>query len=417
MNPIVYAIPVFMLTVAAEALIAWRQKRAVYDIPDALTSLHAGVLSRLAEAFFRTLTFALYLFVWDNYRATELSPANPLVWVFALLAYDLAYYWTHRLGHEMNVMWASHVVHHSSEYFNLSTALRQSSTGVILHWAILLLLAVAGVPPQVYGVVALIDLLYQYWVHTELIGKLGWLDRIMVTPSNHRVHHGQNDYCIDRNYGGIFIIWDRIFGTFVEERDHEKIVYGIRRPLQSYNALWANVHIYADLLRQSLAAPGVRAKLAVWLAPPSGWRGENLAPLAPATFKRFATGTPPGLRWYCAAQYAASVPFITHFVAVAPQLDMGARGLYALGILATAMILGALLEGREKAPVLELLRLSTLGVAFAALPLWFGFAAPFALKAAVVLGVGASALWLVLARPLRARKESRSETGPALTQP
>jgi sterol desaturase/sphingolipid hydroxylase (fatty acid hydroxylase superfamily) len=119
-------------------------------------------------------------------------------------------------------MWASHVVHHSSEYYNLSTALRQTSTGSFLGWVFYLPLAVVGVPWQMLVIVGLIDLLYQYWVHTELIGRLGVLDRILVTPSNHRVHHGQNDYCIDKNYGGILVLWDRLFGTFADERDGEK---------------------------------------------------------------------------------------------------------------------------------------------------------------------------------------------------
>jgi alkylglycerol monooxygenase len=139
--------------------------------------------------------------------------------------YDFFYYWKHRANHEVRIMWAGHITHHNSEFFNLSTALRQSSTTFFFDWIFYLPMAVVGVPPAMFVGVALIDLLYQYWVHTELVGKLGWFDRVFVSPSNHRVHHGQNDYCLDKNYGGILILWDRLFGTFEDERD-EPISYG-----------------------------------------------------------------------------------------------------------------------------------------------------------------------------------------------
>ncbi len=247
MNPIVFAIPVFMLTIVIEAWLARRRGLRVYDIADAITSLHHGVLSQVSGLLVRLAALGIYAAVYERYRATSLSADSVWVWAGALLAYDFCYYWSHRMGHEVGVLWAAHVVHHSSEYYNLSTALRQTSSGFLLGWIFYFPMAVAGVPPLVLGGVGLIDLLYQYWVHTELIGRLGWLDRVLVTPSNHRVHHGQNDYCIDRNYGGILVLWDRLFGSFVEERVGEPIVYGVRKPLRSFNPLWGNLHYYADL--------------------------------------------------------------------------------------------------------------------------------------------------------------------------
>jgi sterol desaturase/sphingolipid hydroxylase (fatty acid hydroxylase superfamily) len=146
------------------------------------------------------------------------APSGGRVWVAGLVAYDFCYYWHHRLGHESAIFWASHVVHHQSQEFNLSTALRQTSSGALLGWVFYLPMAVIGFPPQVFAAAALIDLLYQYWIHTEHVGRLGWLDHVLATPSNHRVHHAVNDGYIDRNYGGILIVWDRLFGSFVEER-------------------------------------------------------------------------------------------------------------------------------------------------------------------------------------------------------
>ena len=290
------------------------------------------------------------------------------------------------------------MVHHSSEYYNLSTALRQTSTGALLGWAFYLPLAVLGIPWQMLVIVGLIDLLYQYWVHTELIGRLGVLDRILVTPSNHRVHHGQNDYCIDKNYGGILILWDRLFGTFEDERDGEKIVYGIRKPLKSYSPIWGNLHYYADLWRESVAAQGWRAKVGVWVAPPGGWTDEPIAHFEPATFQRYTRQTPAAMRWYVALQYALLVPLVVHFLGIVKDIPTADALVYAGVIAFTAVALGALLEGLPWGRWLEMLRLLAVGAVFALLPDWFGFQAPVALRAAVLVFAVASVVWLLRRR-------------------
>ena len=398
MNPIIYAIPVFMLTVLLEAWIARRRGKAVYDIPDAITSLHHGVLSQISGAFTKLISLGIYVAVYENYHAVQWPTNNLWLWVLALILYDFLYYWLHRMGHEVNLIWASHVVHHSSEYYNLSTALRQSSTAFLFGWIFYLPLAVIGVPPVMVGTVALIDLLYQYWVHTELVGRLGVLDRILVTPSNHRVHHGQNDYCIDKNYGGILIVWDRLFGTFAQEREGEKIYYGIRKPLHSFNPIWGNLHYYVDLCKATLQAKGWRAKLGVWLAPPAGWTDGPIEHFEPENFKRFSTKTPTPLRWYVLVQYGLLVPFIMHFLAVVNTLAVAQSSIYALVIALSTLTLGAVLEGEGAAwgKKLEFLRILALGIAFTVLPNWFGFQAPFSLKILFLLVCGASSGWFIL---------------------
>jgi alkylglycerol monooxygenase len=398
MNPIVFAIPVFMVTIVIEAWVARRRALRVYDIADALTSLHLGVLSQVTGLLVRLAAFGIYAAVYERYRATTLAADSLWVWAAALLAYDFCYYWSHRMGHEVGVLWAAHVVHHSSEYYNLSTALRQTSSGWLLGWMFYFPMAVAGVPPLVLAGVALIDLLYQYWVHTELIGRLGWLDRVFVTPSNHRVHHGQNDYCIDKNYGGILVVWDRLFGTFADERAGERIVYGVRQPLASFNPLWGNLHYYADLWQAARAAQGWRAKLGVWLAPPGGWTDAPIAHFEAARFERFSTRTPAPLRWYAALQFAVLVPFVSHFIAVTPVLGTLQAGLYAAGIFATTLLMGALLEGSLLARRAEQVRTLSLGLAFALLPDWFGYAAPLPLRVALLLAMLGSAAWLARAQ-------------------
>ena len=395
MNPILFAIPVFLLTILLEAWWAHRRGLKVYDIPDAVTSLHHGFLSQLTGAFTKVASLGIYIAVYETYRLTEWSMGNVWLWVLALILYDLCYYWAHRMGHEVNLLWASHVVHHSSEYYNLSTALRQTSTGSLLGWAFYLPLAVLGVPWQMMVTVGLIDLLYQYWVHTELIGRMGVLDRILVTPSNHRVHHGQNDYCIDKNYGGILILWDRLFGTFEDERDGEKIVYGIRKPLKSYSPIWGNLHYYADLWRESVAAKGWRAKLGVWVAPPGGWTDEPIEHFEPSGFQRYTRQTPSAMRWYVALQCALLVPLVVHFLGIVKDIPTADALVYAAIVAVTAVALGALLECLSWARWLELLRLLGVGVAFALLPDWFGFQAPVALRGAVLVFAIGSAAWLL----------------------
>jgi sterol desaturase/sphingolipid hydroxylase (fatty acid hydroxylase superfamily) len=367
-NPIVYAIPVFMASILLEAWIAHRRGVATYDIPDAITSLNFGILSQVSAVFVRVFTFGIYVWTFENVRIGTLPTDSVWVWLAALIAYDFIYYWVHRCGHEVNLMWSAHQVHHSSEYFNLSTALRQTSTGAFASFPFYLPMAVLGVPPIVFGTVALIDLLYQYWVHTELVRKLGWLDRIFVTPSNHRVHHGQNDYCIDRNYGGIFIVWDRIFGTFAEERDDEPVVYGIRKPLASYNAVWGNFNVYADVLNKSLNAGSLFNAIRTWFDPPGG-RGTALAHLDPATVRRFGTGTSPAMRRYVILQYALLAIFTTYFLAMASSLDLPDRLGSASLIVLSTMSLGWLLEGRRHARAFEVARLLAVTVLAAALAL------------------------------------------------
>jgi len=394
MNPIVFAIPVFLLTILLEAWIAHRRGVAAYDTADALTSLHLGVISQVVGLFTKLAMLGIYTAVWQHYRFTTLPDNSVPVWVFALLFYDFCYYWVHRCGHEVAVMWAAHVVHHSSEFYNLSTALRQTSSGWLLGWIFYLPMALCGVSPLVMVGVGLIDLLYQYWVHTEMVGRLGWLDRVFVTPSNHRVHHGQNDYCIDRNYGGILILWDRMFGTFSDERDEEKIIYGVRTPLRSLNPLWGNVHYYVDLWRDMRQVQGLRKKLQVWFGPPGAWTGQPLAHFEPSSFQRYDTSVSTTVGGYGILQFALLVPCISHLIAIAPRLELFELSQYALLIVLSTVSVGALLEGRQHARRIEQLRAVGCGLAFALLPQWFGFEAPMLLRAAVLLLMLGSAAWL-----------------------
>lgn len=273
---IVLATPVFLALIGLEYAVGRRRGRDTYRLADALSSIGLGIMSQLTGLFVTLLTVGIYTAVFEHLALWRLPADSIAVWVGALIAYDFFYYWHHRAGHRIALFWASHAVHHQSEDYNLSTALRQTSGGWVAGWIFYLPMAVAGVPPLVFAVVALIDLLYQYWVHTQQIGRLGWFDRWFCSPSNHRAHHAVNDRYLDRNYGGILIVWDRLFGTFVEEDDAEPCVYGTRSPLRSWNPVVANLQVYADLAKDSWRTASWADKLRVWLKPP-GWRPADVA--------------------------------------------------------------------------------------------------------------------------------------------
>jgi len=268
MNPYLFIVPVFLLMIATEYWVSRIRGRDLYRFQDTVTSLNAGLVSQFINIMGGAFSVYMYSLLVAQFGVLSWDTSQLWVWVLALVLYDFCYYWVHRAGHEVNLFWASHVIHHSSEDFNLATALRQSATGFYFKWAFYLPLAVLGIPTQVFVVVALIDLLYQYWVHTQLVGRLGILERFLVTPSNHRVHHGQNDYCIDKNYGGIFSIWDRLFGTYADERPDETVIFGVRKPLRSWDPVWANIQHYFVIGRLVRASQSWREKLLYVFGPP-----------------------------------------------------------------------------------------------------------------------------------------------------
>jgi sterol desaturase/sphingolipid hydroxylase (fatty acid hydroxylase superfamily) len=344
---IVLATPVFLLLIGLELLVGLRRGRNTYRLGDALNSIGLGILSQITGLFTTLMAVGIYSAVFAHVALWELPASAWWVWVAGLIAYDFCYYWHHRFGHTVSFFWAAHVVHHQSEDYNLSTALRQTSGGWLLGWIFYLPMAVLGFPPLVFGVVALIDLLYQYWVHTQQIGKLGGFDRWFCAPSNHRVHHAVNDKYLDRNYGGILIVWDRLFGSFIEEDDAEPCVYGTRAPLRSWNPLWANLQIYADLAKDSWRARSWADKLRVWLKHP-GWRPADVAarwPKPPFEIAQLQRYDPPLSRAagllalvLFGAALAATAAFLWHAHTMSLAAQAGAAGLIVLVLLGVGAV-------------------------------------------------------------------------------
>lgn len=399
---ITLATPVFFVMIAVEWSVGrWRGQNG-YRLDDAINSLSLGILSQVANVFQRFWAIGLYALAARHVALLHL-PENALwVWIVALVGYDFCYYWLHRMGHEVNVLWAAHSVHHQSEDYNLSTALRQTASGSFLGWIFYLPLAILGVPVTVFAGVALIDLLYQFWIHTEQIGRLGWFDRVFASPSNHRVHHAMNDRYVDRNYGGILILWDRCFGSFEDERAEEPCVYGTRSALSSWNPVWANLVVYWELWQDAWHARSWADKLRVWWARP-GWRPADVAARFPKPAfdlhrPRFAPPLGPAARAYCTVQFISVLGMAVHFLDMQKHAPIGAVVAYALYITLTLAVLGALLEGR-RAWSLEWARLvATLGLV-ALGRRWFGVELLPDAAAWALLGffgasaVGAAVLW------------------------
>ncbi|XP_008429160.1 alkylglycerol monooxygenase [Poecilia reticulata] len=264
-----YFVGLMLLEMAVGALMTGSP---VVTLSDGLTSLSAGMISRLPLLVMRGCELSAYLYVWDHFRLLELPWDSAWTWWLTFLGVDFCYYWVHRFAHEVAILWAAHQVHHSSEYYNLTTALRQSLTQQFASWIFYLPMALA-VPPSVFAVHIQLNLLYQFWIHTEVIRDLGPLEWIFNTPKHHRVHHGRNLYCIDKNYGGILIIWDRLFGTFAAESD--KVVYGLVFPIKTFEILYVQLHYYVYLWKRSRTYKTVSDKVSTFIKGPSWKPGKR----------------------------------------------------------------------------------------------------------------------------------------------
>ncbi len=271
-NLIHYAIPVFVITVIVEAILTVKIKLDEYEFKDAFTSISMGLGNVAIGLFTKGLTLALFLWLYQFRLFT--IPFTWWAWFILLFAEDFVYYWNHRIAHESRLFWASHVVHHSSQKYNLSTALRQTWTGSFYTFIFWLPLIIIGFHPVMVLVQMSISLLYQYWIHTELITKLPkWFEAVFNTPSHHRVHHATNPQYLDRNHAGIFIIWDKIFGTF--EPEDEKPVYGLVKNIETYNPLKVAFVEWYNMMKDVFSSKTSMTKRILYLFKPPGWKHDG----------------------------------------------------------------------------------------------------------------------------------------------
>ena len=274
-QPTDLAVPAFVILVLAEMLYGWKTGRARFEGLDTATSLIMGIGNVVSGLIFAGAFLTLSYWIWENFRIFDLG-AGVLVFVAAFVLDDLAYYWIHRFGHRMRWMWAAHVIHHSSQHYNLTTALRQTWTGkltpgLIFRWPLFIL----GFEPAIVFFCTGLNLVYQFWIHTEVIDRMPrWFEAVFNTPSHHRVHHATNPKYLDANYAGVFIIWDKMFGTFVAEDAREKCSYGLVRDLGTYNPLRVAFHEWIGIVQDLWHAKSWKDRALFLLAPP-GWSPDG----------------------------------------------------------------------------------------------------------------------------------------------
>lgn len=355
-SPIAYAIPLFFVLIGLEVLVARHRGLEVYRYHDAITDLSCGIGSRVVGVAGKVLGLAGYTAVWHFVGVARIE-SGVAAWVAVILGVDFFYYWLHRAGHRMNIVWAGHVVHHQSEDYNLAVALRQSWYIPFIEWIFYLPLAVIGFSPLMYAGASAINTLYQFWIHTETVGRIGPLEAVLNTPSHHRVHHGTNPEYIDKNYGGILIIWDKLFGTF--EPEVAPSVYGTIKPLRSWNPLWANVANWVEMGQQFRLARGPADAARILLGPP-GWTPDGIPP-APAVSRdaqqKYVVQSSRLADWYVGLSYLTAIIATTGFMVVQTALEPVKLAVFGALIAAGIISWGGLLEGRRWACFTELARL------------------------------------------------------------
>lgn len=272
----VYAVPVFIISLFLEQYFAKKEGMIIHQWKDSLASIGMGLGSLVIGVGMKFIAFTAMLFLYQ-FRLFELPMDTWWTWILLLFADDFIFYWHHRLSHQVRVLWAAHINHHSSQQYNLAVALRQSWGEVLYKYSFWMILPLIGFHPIAVMIMMGINLIYQFFPHTKLVSRLGVLEYVMNTPSHHRVHHASNVRYLDKNHAGIFIIWDRLFGTFQRELDEEPVVYGITTNIESYNVFYIASHEYISLWKDVKRAPAFTDKLKYIFYPP-GWShdGENL---------------------------------------------------------------------------------------------------------------------------------------------
>ena len=367
------AIPGFLILVLVElAYGAWKKKQT-YTLMDTLSSLSSGMTNIIKDVFGIGLILISYPFLKNTLAITQLEEST-MLYIVAFVCIDFSSYWNHRLNHSINVFWNRHIVHHSSEEFNLACALRQSVSALLGFGALFLLpAALLGIPHKVITVLAPLHLFGQFWYHTKHIGKLGWLEYIFVTPSQHRVHHAINPIYIDKNLSAIFCIWDRIFGTFQEELADEPCVYGTLKPVQTWNPLLINFQHNWGLAKDAWYTKRWADKFRLWFMP-TGWRPKDVA----ARFPRPIVENVFAQKKY-APVYSTKHKLIAlfHFTGITVILgyflshfgDLTYESQVAFGILVITTVFGftSLMDGYRWAAPFEMVR-GLIGLSFLLLP-------------------------------------------------
>lgn len=354
LNYMALAVPLFLLLIGIEYWVSRRLGRQLFNFNSSIANMNVGVLERLIDMFTAGSFFFFYDYIQKNYGLFEIRPTL-LVWIALILATDFVWYWYHRAGHKINLFWGFHVVHHTSEEFNYTAGTRITIFQAVVRTAFWSVLPLIGFPAPMITTMLIVHGLYPFFTHTQVIGKLGMLEYILVTPSHHRVHHASNEAYLDKNFGDMFIIWDKLFGTFAEEK--EQPVFGLTKQLDSYSFLWQHFHFLVEIWYSAQQQKGIVAKLRVIFGSP-----ENFDPAVRRIVeKRFLSKNKVRVRSqkfrrYVLVQFIVTVITLFFLLLFEHQEETFFQVMVALVIFITLINCGAILEQRRWVFYLEFCR-------------------------------------------------------------
>ena len=360
-----FAIPFFITLIAFEIIFSKvYNKDYVIRSMDTLSSLCSGLTNIVKDVLGLTIIIVSYSYMVENLAVFKIE-SSLLVFVIAFIGIDFAGYWVHRINHSINYFWNHHIIHHSSEEFNLACALRQSISNFFsISFIFLVPTALIGVPAEVVGVLAPLHLFAQYWYHTRLIGKLGFLEYIIVTPSHHRVHHAINKEYLDKNLSQVFIVWDKLFGTFQEELDDVPPVYGVKRPLRSWNPIKINFSHLFLLIRDAWRTTNFLDKFKIWFMP-TGWRPEDVEKKYPIKsidsvydYKKYYPILSKELQYWSWYQFIVVFIFIMYFINNLHIISFTDATLFAAFIFICIYSLTRLMDKEKNSWIVEFIKLS-----------------------------------------------------------
>ena len=360
---LMYAIPGFFLLIFVEWIVSWVKGVQVFTLEDTISSLSSGMTNAIKDVLGLTIIIISYQWMFDRVSITSVD--WPILgYVLAFVALDFAGYWSHRWEHTVNIFWNRHIIHHSSEEFNMACALRQNISSVFALFTFLLLpAALIGVPPKVIAVVGPLHLFAQFWYHTRLIDKMGWLEYIIVTPSHHRVHHAINDLYLDKNYSQVFIVWDKLFGTFQPELSDIPPVYGVKRAVRTWNPILINFQHLALIASDAWHTRSWIDKFKVWWKP-TGYRPHDVADTHPIDiitdpyqYDKYRPNLDIKSKVWATVQFFVTMAMMLHLFSVVADFEMLPLLYYGLFLLISVYAYTSFMDGSKEAIWAELLRL------------------------------------------------------------
>ncbi len=380
---LLYAIPFFLILIFIEEVVARVMGKKVNHSLDTVSSLSSGMTNTLKKLLGLSIVIFSYDFFVEHLALFTIE-SKPINYILAFIGLDFAGYWGHRFNHKINVLWNRHIIHHSSEEFNLACALRQSVSETVAIYTFLgIPMAIIGIPYQIIVTIAPIHLFAQFWYHTRLIDKMGVLEYLIVTPSHHRVHHAINPEYIDKNFAQIFIIWDKLFGTFQKEENHIPPVYGITRPVGTWNPILINYQHMWLLLKDAFHTKSLKEKLSLWFKP-TGYRPNDVKDLYPPEkiddpYKQIKYSSEPDglLHAYSWMQLIIHNILLVHLLSSVSMLSKQALSLYVIFLFVSVFAFTSIMDRRLIGKVFEGLKLVMAVCILFYFKDWFGLSSIF----------------------------------------